>query len=349
MTFPYTSPGDGPASRPAQAGHVEVPAAVPVQHRELDPLQALLLDDVAAVDAPDGGLDNGYLSHRRARVRTVRRKRGAGLWIQRSAVAAVLLWGLWWWAGEDWYTAWHQNNLRGELAEQFTYGQAVDLPTVGFTDPNVPEASDLGTLIDPVTGVADDPRIDTGTDDAAAPEQTSTVAALPSEDTSAPADPDGSHARRIGRIQIPAIDVDWAVGDGVEIPDLRAGPGWMPETAALGSPGNAVVSGHRTTYGAPFNRVHKLEVGDEIIVSVPGKADAVYEVRDLFVIAPTEVGVINPTAGSRLTLTTCHPIGSARERLIVQAEQVSGPGASAAVDASQWRNYDGEVIERLTG
>lgn len=303
-------------------------------------------DDLLALfnapDAPgDDGPENGWLTSRRQRVQSARRNLSLSQRIMRAAAVVVALLLFWWLVGEDWYTAWRQYELRAELAEQFESGIAVDAPAIGFAD-----------LLDPVTGVEDDPRIvaddDESVEEAPPPPAPVTVAALPDEDTSgeAAADPEGSHAAPIGRIRIPAIGVDWAVGKGVEVPDLKAGPGWMPETAPLGSPGNSVLSGHRTTYGAPFNRLDELEVGDRITVSVPGKPDAIYEVRDLFIVAPTEVGVVNPTGGARLTLTTCHPKGSARERLIVQAEQIEGPGAAAAVSADDWRRYSGNILRR---
>ena len=50
-----------------------------------------------------------------------------------------------------------------------------------------------------------------------------------------------------------------------------------------------------------------------------------YEIREIFVVRPTELWVLNDREGAWLTLTTCHPKWSARERLIVVAEMVDGP------------------------
>ena len=44
--------------------------------------------------------------------------------------------------------------------------------------------------------------------------------------------------------------------------------------------------------------------------------------RDPFVVAPSEMSVIDPTAERSLTLTTCHPKGSAAQRLIIRATWV---------------------------
>jgi LPXTG-site transpeptidase (sortase) family protein len=37
---------------------------------------------------------------------------------------------------------------------------------------------------------------------------------------------------------------------------------------------------------------------------------------------PSNVGVIAPTEGQQITLTTCNPVGSARERLVVTGELI---------------------------
>ena len=48
-------------------------------------------------------------------------------------------------------------------------------------------------------------------------------------------------------------------GTGTE--DLKRGPGHYPGTAMPGQVGNFVVAGHRTTYGAPFNRSTTIKAG----------------------------------------------------------------------------------------
>lgn len=141
----------------------------------------------------------------------------------------------------------------------------------------------------------------------------------------------------VARITAPKIGLDWAVVAGVGVPELKKGPGWMPGTPAPGEAGNSVISGHRTTYGAPFNRIDELAPGDQIIVSLPGRPDAVYEVRGQLIVTAKDVWVAAPTGGARLTLTSCHPKGSARQRIIVQAELISGPAASVALPADQWQ------------
>jgi sortase A len=98
----------------------------------------------------------------------------------------------------------------------------------------------------------------------------------------------------------------------------------MPWTPVPGQPGNAVISGHRTTYGRPFYDLDQLVLGDRIEVET-AIGISVYEVKVIEIVLPTDVYVTEPLPGAWLTLTTCHPRFSAAERLVVQAELVAGP------------------------
>jgi sortase A len=146
-------------------------------------------------------------------------------------------------------------------------------------------------------------------------------APAPPELSEEPAPPTGEI---IGSIRIPEVAVDQVLYEGVDTETLKLGPGHIPETAFPGQPGNAAVSGHRTTYGRPFFDIDQLAPGDVIEVETAIGVHT-YEVRELEIVAPTDVWVIEPREGAWLTLTTCHPKWSARERLIVFAELVGGP------------------------
>ncbi|MEU9888735.1 class E sortase [Sphaerisporangium sp. NPDC051011] len=130
----------------------------------------------------------------------------------------------------------------------------------------------------------------------------------------------------VALIRIPRLgrDYEYAVLEGVTSEDLRRGPGHYPGTAPPGEVGNFVLSGHRTTYAAPFNRIGELRRGDAIIVEAP-EARYTYKVSGKQVVDPADVEVIAPVPGhpgrtpskAVITLTTCHPEYSARQRLIV--------------------------------
>lgn len=133
----------------------------------------------------------------------------------------------------------------------------------------------------------------------------------------------------LGTIVIPRLDLDKVIVEGVDRGELKRGPGHMPWTPLPGQAGNAVISGHRTTYGAPFFRLDELSPGDEILVeTVVGTHTFV--VRESVVVLPTDVWVTNPRPGAWLTLTTCNPRFSARQRLVIVAELVGGPNLEYA-------------------
>jgi sortase A len=130
-------------------------------------------------------------------------------------------------------------------------------------------------------------------------------------------------------LRIPKIAVDQVLFEGTDVRTLKSGPGHMEGTPLPGQVGNAVISGHRTTYGRPFFDFDLLEEGDQIEVETT-IGTHVYVVREIQIVAPTAVWVTDPRAGGWLTLTTCNPKFSARERLVVWAEMVEGPNAEFA-------------------
>ncbi|HVL82303.1 MAG TPA: class E sortase [Actinomycetota bacterium] len=133
------------------------------------------------------------------------------------------------------------------------------------------------------------------------------------------------------RIQIPRIKLDMLVVEGTSESALKAGAGHYPHTPLPGQRGNVSIAGHRTTYGRPFNRVDELRVGDVIRLHTP-KGVHVYRVeRDPWVTHPRDWSVVGPTEEAVLTLTTCHPKGSARQRLIVRARLVKSEPVRQAI------------------
>ena len=124
------------------------------------------------------------------------------------------------------------------------------------------------------------------------------------------------------RIKIPALGLDTVVVEGITPSALRAGAGHYPQTPLPCEGGNVAIAGHRTTYGRPFGNVDQLKPGDTIELTTP-IGGCVYQVsRAPFVVAPSELSVIDPTPERSLTLTTCHPKGSAAQRLIIRATWV---------------------------
>ncbi|MPZ70428.1 MAG: sortase [Actinobacteria bacterium] len=136
------------------------------------------------------------------------------------------------------------------------------------------------------------------------------------------------------KLEIPRIDVDHIVVEGVGVEQLKAGPGHYPaceDRFALplclrddgdvfwpGEEGRVIVSAHRTTYGAPFWDLDKLKAGDRITTTTKWGT---------FEYVVTRTSVVDddepvPSTGNaaELLLTTCNPKFSADQRLLVFAE-----------------------------
>lgn len=126
------------------------------------------------------------------------------------------------------------------------------------------------------------------------------------------------------RLQIPKLGVNVIVVQGIDDQSLRAGAGHYPETPLPCEAGDVGIAGHRTTYGKPFANIDRLGPGDRIILTTP-VGSCIYEVsQDPFVVLPNDWTVVANSPGLfELTLTACHPKGSASHRIIVKAHMIS--------------------------
>lgn len=151
------------------------------------------------------------------------------------------------------------------------------------------------------------------------------------------------------RMEIPSIDTDTIVVEGSSQAALRAGAGHYPETPLPGEKGNVAIAGHRTTYGKPFNRMDELKEGDKVILTTP-LGRFVYEIMSRpWVVEPTDYdAVVNeyPVKGSYLTLTSCHPEGSADYRIITRAKLVD---SSELAGSGRLRTADTGASEVVYG
>ena len=130
---------------------------------------------------------------------------------------------------------------------------------------------------------------------------------------------------------IPAIGVDRYVVQGVAEGDLQMGPGHYPGTPLPGQAGNVAIAGHRTTFGAPFFRLNEVHVGDLVYLTDTLGTTWVYNVVRQFVVAPSDVAVLDATRAPELTLTTCNPRFEATSRLIIRAVLLTHLGRGTRV------------------
>jgi sortase A len=151
-------------------------------------------------------------------------------------------------------------------------------------------------------------------------------------------------------IYIPDFGTDYlfTVVEGTGADELNKGPGHYVDTPLPGAVGNVAIAGHRVGKGSPFLNLDKLKAGSAIVIRTKsywytyrvvgrpgGDADAVsalgFPGREI--VDPSDVAVIAPvpdkpgaTATRRLlTLTTCHPKFTARQRMVIHAELDGAP------------------------
>lgn len=258
------------------------------------------------------------LSHRTARVVGAVGRTLIGLGVITLLFVAYQLWGT------GVLQARSQEALGSEFSERLeataslrtTTTSTAPLPTRALgTDPVI----DVGHLSVPTTT----PPGQTTTSTTSTTIDPEVLAAL----APAPGEP-------VARIQIPSIGVDEVVVYGVGVPDLRKGPGVFPSNPMPGTPGNAAIAGHRTTYGQPFYDLDLIQPGDEIIVSTL-RGDFTYRAmahpddagaeRGHFIVPETGVWVLDDFGDNRLTLIACHPKRSSAQRIVVTGQLEEDP------------------------
>lgn len=123
----------------------------------------------------------------------------------------------------------------------------------------------------------------------------------------------------VGRLTILSANINHYVVFGATLNKLQYGPGYILGTSLPGSGGNFAIAGHRTTYGAPFGNLDKTEVGDTILFQT-NTNQYEYVITEVKIVSPEDTFVLGNFGDDRITLSTCHPKFSARQRLIVVGE-----------------------------
>lgn len=141
----------------------------------------------------------------------------------------------------------------------------------------------------------------------------------------------------VGRLRVPRLGLRAYVVNGTDSRTLRKGPGRYPYSFMPGENRLVYIAGHRTTYGAPFSRIDRLEAGDAVVVEVP-YATFEYRVRRHAIVAATATEVLRSRKREELVLQACHPRFFASHRYLVYATPVrvasrGGPPVEVARDA----------------
>jgi sortase A len=120
----------------------------------------------------------------------------------------------------------------------------------------------------------------------------------------------------IGKIEFRSRD--YVVVQGDDTDTLRKGPGHYPRTEWPGEGKTVAIAGHRTTYGAPFRTLDRLDRGDAVVLDMP-YARFTYRVEREQIVPPSATWVTRDAGGERLVLSACHPLYSAAKRIVIFA------------------------------
>ncbi len=104
---------------------------------------------------------------------------------------------------------------------------------------------------------------------------------------------------------------------------LSRGAWRLPECSTPDKGGNTVITGHRFKYLPPSNLTfylfHKLEIGD-IVLIIWQKKNYYYKIKEIKIIEAHDFSILEPTEKLTLTMFTCDPIYSQKNRLVVIGE-----------------------------
>jgi len=114
------------------------------------------------------------------------------------------------------------------------------------------------------------------------------------------------------------------VRSGIALSVIDQGVAHWAGTSKPGGPGNVVLAGHRTTHSRPFWDLDRLSEGDLIYLEDGAGFDVIYRVSDTLIVDPEDLWISYDLGKPMVTLFACHPRGSARHRIVVQADLVAG-------------------------
>lgn len=138
-----------------------------------------------------------------------------------------------------------------------------------------------------------------------------------------------------GKIYIPRFDKNYVrlIGQGTfqKITLNKVGVGHYLTSQWPGQIGNFAVAAHRTSHGAPFSKIDTLQAGDNVYVET-NEGWFTYTYMETKIVDPSAISVINKVpsgltgahkGGKYMTMTSCHPKWSNKQRIVVWLELTS--------------------------
>jgi len=124
------------------------------------------------------------------------------------------------------------------------------------------------------------------------------------------------------RIEIPSAHINELLVQGPTPRSLNKGVWVIPHTSTPDVGSNTVLAGHRFMYtNQLFYNLDKVKMNDIVAIFWQGK-EYNYQVSNISVVPPTAVDIQNPTEQSTLTMYTCTPLWTSKNRLVVKAKLI---------------------------
>lgn len=137
------------------------------------------------------------------------------------------------------------------------------------------------------------------------------------------AKPKDQNVLKANTLVVPRMDLSQEIHEGSNNFTLEKGAWRRPKTSSPDIGGNTVIVGHRFSYSSigTFYHLDKIQVDDLIVVYWQGKQYD-YKVASSAVVPATQLSVEENTKEPQLTLYTCTPLWSFKDRLVIVAKPI---------------------------
>jgi sortase A len=126
----------------------------------------------------------------------------------------------------------------------------------------------------------------------------------------------------VARLTVPSKDIDLIVLNGAYGRTLAFGPGYLESSAAPGSIGTTILTGHRDTH---FRFLQRLKAGDELLMTTKNQQPHRYRVSSATVVDVASASIRQDAGAPQLVLVTCYPFDAISPggplRYVVMAEE----------------------------
>jgi sortase A len=145
----------------------------------------------------------------------------------------------------------------------------------------------------------------------------------------------------VARLTVPSQNIDLIVLNGAYGRTLAFGPGYLESSAAPGSIGTTILTGHRDTH---FRFLQRLKEGDEVLLMTRNRQQHRYRVSSTTVVGAGTASLQQDTQENQLALVTCYPFdaispgGPLRYVVMAEEERKSTEGGSDAIKTINRKN-----------